>query len=60
MLQSNNLLSVRRVDKLKNILESFNISGDRIKIEGKGIDTIYSFSSNGEPLARRVNIIIIK
>jgi OmpA-OmpF porin, OOP family len=59
-VQSNNLLSDRRVAKLKNILESFNISGDRIKIEGKGIDTTYSFSSNGEPLARRVNIIILK
>ncbi|WP_438967067.1 OmpA family protein [Flavobacterium sp.] len=59
-VQSNNLLSNRRVAKLKNILESFNISGDRIKIEGKGIDTTYSFSNKGEPLARRVNIIIIK
>lgn len=59
-LQSNNKLSQRRVAKLKNILESFNISSDRIDIEGKGIDTTYSFSSNGEPLARRVNIIILK
>jgi OOP family OmpA-OmpF porin len=59
-VQSNNLLSDRRVAKLKSILESFNISGDRINIEGKGIDTTFSFSNNGEPLARRVNIIILK
>ncbi|MFC4740005.1 OmpA family protein [Flavobacterium ponti] len=59
-VQSNDILSKRRVAKLKNILESFNISGDRIDIEGKGIDTTYSFSKNGEPLARRVNIIILK
>jgi outer membrane protein OmpA-like peptidoglycan-associated protein len=59
-VQSNNLLSDRRVAKLKSILESFNISGDRINIEGKGIDTTFSFSNNGQPLARRVNIIILK
>lgn len=61
-IDSNNKLSERRVVKLKSILESFNISADRISIVGKGIDTTYNFSKSniGDPLARRVNIIILK
>lgn len=58
-IESNNKLSQRRVLNLKNILQSYNIDGSRINVEAKGIDTTFSQVKNGEPLARRVNIIFL-
>lgn len=57
-IESNNKLSERRVEKLQQILESFKIDSKRIDTKAKGIDTMYSNTGKGEPLARRVNIII--
>lgn len=57
-IQSNNKLSQKRVENLKNILTSYGISADRIELKSNGIDSIYTNTVAAQPMARRVEITI--
>lgn len=56
-VEVNQKLSQRRALNLKNILQGYNIAGNRIQINANGIDTTFSNKQTGDPLARRVDII---